>query len=92
MKNIYNVLSDAFDAANLKEQDYATSVVRLSSRRIQITIVDNSVNQYCIVTIMLDNDGFVRSVNAGENTLLPRDGPAYVAFLDRIYEEEYIYM
>ena len=92
MKNLYNVLSDAFVAANLLEQEYHVSVNSLTSRRIYVNIMKIGTNLAVNINLSLDSDGFLRSVHASENTLFPVTEGTYSAFLDAIYSEEFIYL
>ena len=92
MKNLHNVLSDAFEAANLLEQEYNVTVNSLTSRRIYVHISKIGTNLAININLSLDSDGFLRSVHASENTLLPVTERAYSAFLDAIYSEEFIYV
>ena len=87
---MHNLLSDAFVAANLNEMEYKITLTQHSSRRIYILICKNGSNEMMMVHLSHDSDGYLRSVRAIENTLLPEE--ACNSFLNCIYDEEFIYL
>jgi hypothetical protein len=93
MKNIHNLVSDAFVAADLHEEDYVTVIRRDSTRRLYISITSRSdPNIRIMMDILHDLDGYIRTVRLVENTLLVQSNASYIAFVNTIYDEEFVYM
>ena len=88
-KNIHNLLSDAFVAASLQESDFDIRVVQETSRLCVVTVKRKGTDEMLRIDISHASDGFIRRVESSANTLIV-GVDAYTAFLDTIYNHEFM--
>lgn len=92
MKQIHNILSDAFVIAALIESEYDIKITNELTRRVYISIYKRDTNQCLEFNVLHDPDGYIRSINVSQNTLLQTNEYPYSAFINAIYNEEYMYV
>jgi hypothetical protein len=88
MKNIHNILSDAFVAIRKDEADYRIEIDRSVEYCIRITIPNDS-NDFFQCDVYYEQDGYIQSVKRIENTLLVTAN-LYTTFVNTIYNAEYM--
>ena len=90
MKNIYNLVSDAFVAALLDESGFETRIVRETPNLCVVTIKKNQTGEVLRVDVVHEPDGYIQNVRSSFNTLFPDHGFSYSTFLNTIYNEEFV--
>jgi len=90
MKNIHNLVSDAYVAALLDESEFETRIVRETPNLCVVTLKKNQTEDVLRVDIVHDPDGYIRTVRSSFNTLFPNNGFSYSSFLNTIYNEEFL--
>lgn len=90
MKNIHNLVSDAFVAALLDESEFETRILRETPRFCIITIKKNQTGEILQVNVVHEPDGYIQNVRSYFNTLFPNHGYSYSSFLNTIYNEEFV--
>lgn len=89
MKNIYNILSDAFVAIRKDEADYRIEIDRSIEHSIRITITKKDSNDFFQCDVYFESDGYIQSVKRIENMLF-LTGNMYTTFVNTIYNAEYL--
>jgi len=90
MKNIHNLLSDAFVAALLEEANYIIHIAHETSALCIITITDKQTEKVLRVRIVYESDGYIQNVNSDLNTMLATNHYSYSRFLNTIYNAEFV--
>lgn len=91
MKNIHNIVSDAFVAAHMDESKYTVDIQSITEEESRIFLVHKTTEERFFVLIRHSSNGRIASVLSFENTLFPNHGFSYTTFLDTIYDADYMY-
>ena len=90
MKNIHNLLSDAFVAALLDETKYRIQVAHETSALCIVTITEKQTEKVLRIHIRYESDGYIRNVNSDYNTMLTDNHYSYSTLLNTIYNAEFV--
>lgn len=90
MKNIHNLVSDAFVAALLDESEFETRIMRETANLCVVTIKKRQTEEVLRVDVVYEPDGYIQNVRSSFNTLFPNRGYSYSSFLNTIYNEEFV--
>jgi hypothetical protein len=91
MKQIRNLVSDAFVAARMDEGTYTVDIQSITQEESRVLLQHRETNERLGILILHNTGGFITSVSSFENTLFPSHGLAYTTILDTIYDAVYLY-
>jgi hypothetical protein len=92
MKNIYNILSDAFVEANMEESQFHTNLVHIHPRRpLEIQCTRKGTEKLLRIQIR-QYDGYILNVDILENTLTEYTQGDCMAFIHSIHNQEQFYI
>ena len=90
MKNIHNLLSDAFEAALLEEANYRIHIVHETSSLCIVTIIEKQTEKVLRIRIVHESDGYIQNVCSDLNTMLSTNHYSYSMLLNTIYNAEFV--
>lgn len=92
MKNIHNILSDAFVDAAMDESHFSIELVRENVRTLQISLKRKDSNEILRIDISHEQDGYIANVSIVDNSLTEYTRRDCVRFINSLYNQEQFYV
>ena len=92
MKNIHNILSDAFVDAAMDESHFSIELVRENVRTLQIVLKKKDSSERLRMDLTHEQDGYINNVAIVDNTLTEYTRRDCVRFINSLYNQEQFYV